>query len=146
MGAKLEIPNNDDNLIPVGNGMYNLKTKRLVPYNPKTVFTSKVATDYHENLDEPVFNGWSFSKWLNEIAENDTDKITLLWQVVACCVKTPRTADVMFCLIDDNVSRTGKSTFQALMTNLVGESNTGALRIDEFEKRFALARVYDKKN
>ena len=35
----------DINLIPVGNGIYNKTTKKLLPFSPDHVFTSKVATN-----------------------------------------------------------------------------------------------------
>lgn len=40
--------------------------------------------------------------------------------------------------------RTGKSTFQQLLTNLVGKQNTASLKIKEFESDFKLASAYGK--
>src|SRR5699024_4269080 len=39
----------DRYLIPVNNGIFNLKTKQLQSFDPKYVFTSKIDTDYIEN-------------------------------------------------------------------------------------------------
>ena len=39
----------DRYLIPVQNGVYNLKTKTLEPFNPRYIITSKIATAYNPN-------------------------------------------------------------------------------------------------
>ena len=48
----------------------------------------------------------------------------------------------MFFLSEDG--KTGKSTFQRLISNLVGSSNTSSLKIKEFESDFKLASAYGK--
>lgn len=131
------------NLVPVGNGIYNKDTKELMQFNPKYVFTSKVATNYSkENIQEPNFNGWNFTKWLDELADGSQEKRTLLWQLVASVIQNKRTSNVLFCLIDNGQGRTGKSTFEQLLMNLVGKGNYTALKLEEFDHPFLLAQAY----
>ena len=131
------------NLVPVGNGIYNKDTKELMQFNSKYVFTSKVATDYiKENIQEPNFNGWNFTKWLDELADGSKEKRTLLWQLVASVIQNKRTSNVLFCLIDNGQGRTGKSTFEQLLMNLVGKGNYTALKLEEFDHPFLLAQAY----
>lgn len=131
------------NLVPVGNGIYNKQTQELLPFSPKYVFTSKVSTPYiTETLSEPNFNGWSFSQWIEELSNGDENKTTLLWQMIASVIQNRRTSNVLFCLIDDGRGRTGKSTFETLLMNLVGKDNYTALKLEEFDHPFLLAQAY----
>lgn len=133
----------DINLIPVGNGIYNKTTKKLLPFSPDHVFTSKVAINYiNKDIPEPCFNGWKFSDWINELSNSDPNKTTLLWQMIASVIQNRRTSNVLFCLIDDGVGRTGKSTFETLLMNLVGKNNYTALKLEEFDHPFLLAQAY----
>ncbi len=133
----------DINLIPVGNGIYNKTTKKLLPFSPDHVFTSKVATNYiNKDISEPCFNSWKFSNWINELSNGDPNKTTLLWQMIASVIQNRRTSNVLFCLVDDGQGRTGKSTFETLLMNLVGKDNYTALKLEEFDHPFLLAQAY----
>ena len=115
----------------------------MLPFNPKYVFTSKVATKYVDNdIPEPTYNGWKFRKWIEELSNGDEDKTTLLWQMIASVIQNRRTSNVLFCLIDNGEGRTGKSTFEALLMNLVGKNNYTALKLEEFDHSFLLAQAY----
>lgn len=135
--------NKDKNLIPVGNGVFNKETNKLIKFSPDLVFTTKVATNYNEkNIAEPTFNNWSLSNWFKELADNDKHKEQLLWQLIATIVQNKANSNVLFCLIDNGQGRTGKSTFEQLLMNLVGKDNYTALKLAEFDNDFLLAQAY----
>lgn len=134
----------DKNLVPVGNGVFNRTTKELMPYSPSKVFTHKLLTNYKPNAVEPVFDGWSVSKWFKQIADGDHDKETLLWQIITAVVNPNLTTDVAVFLVDDQQGRTGKSTFERMLENLVGPGNYGSLKLKEFEQDFKLATATGK--
>lgn len=139
--AQRKRPSDDSNLIIVGNGVFNKKTKKLEPYNPRYIFTSKISTNYNPQAQEPDFKGWSLSNWFKDIAENDKDKETLLWQSLACAINPNLTPDVAIFLVDNGQGRTGKSTFERLLENLVGIDNHAPLKLKEFEEDFKLANA-----
>lgn len=139
--AQRKRPSDDSNLIIVGNGVFNKKTKKLEPYNPRYIFTSKISTNYNPQAQEPDFKGWSLSEWFKDIAENDKDKETLLWQSLACSINPNLTPDVAIFLVDNGQGRTGKSTFERLLENLVGIDNHAPLKLKEFEEDFKLANA-----
>ena len=139
--AQRKRPSDDSNLIIVGNGVFNKKTKKLEPYNPRYIFTSKISTNYNPQAQEPNFKGWSLSEWFKDIAENDKDKETLLWQSLACSINPNLTPDVAIFLVDNGQGRTGKSTFERLLENLVGIDNHAPLKLKEFEEDFKLANA-----
>lgn len=139
--AQRKRPSDDSNLIIVGNGVFNKKTKKLEPYNPRYIFTSKISTNYNPQAQEPDFKGWSLSEWFKDIAENDKDKEKLLWQSLACSINPNLTPDVAIFLVDNGQGRTGKSTFERLLENLVGIDNHAPLKLKEFEEDFKLANA-----
>lgn len=133
----------DKNLIVVNNGIYNRKTKRLEPFSEKHVFVNKVATNYIKNAEEPQFKDWNFSQWVNELADGDESKEKLLWQLFAVAINSNYTSEIAVFFLSEQ-GRTGKSTFQQLLINLVGKQNAASLKIKEFESDFKLASAYGK--
>ena len=96
---------------------------------------------FRSQAQEPNFKGWSLSSWFKDIAENDKDKETLLWQSLACSINPNLTPDVAIFLVDNGQGRTGKSTFERLLENLVGIDNHAPLKLKEFENDFKLANA-----
>ena len=80
MNAPLVKPLEDRYLIPVENGVYNLQTKQLEPFDPKYIITSKIATAYYPNASKPTF--WDVDNWLSSLACGDEEVVTLLWQIM----------------------------------------------------------------
>lgn len=139
--AKQVIKSRD--LVAVGNGVVDTSTNELKPYSPNLVFTSKVATEFHPEVEEPTFNGWKFSEWIEELAGGDPDKSTLIWQMIACVVRPNCTSNVMFLMVDTHgQGRTGKSTLEQLLENLVGDGNFASLKLEEFDNDFLLAQAF----
>lgn len=131
-------------LIPVNNGVFNQHTHQLEPFSPKYVFRHKIMTNYNPNATEPSFNGWSLSEWFQQIAGDDQEKLLLLWQTISAVVNPNLTTDVAIFLVDSGQGRTGKSTFERLLENLVGAGNFGSLKLKEFENDFKLASATGK--
>ena len=138
------IETRDRHLIPVKNGVYNQQTKKLEPFSPNYIFRHKIMTSYNEQATEPSFNGWTLSGWFDELADGDPDKLALLWQTFSAVVNPNLTTDVAIFLVDNGQGRTGKSTLERLLENLVGSGNYGALKLKEFEDDFKLSSATGK--
>lgn len=134
----------DPNLVVVGNGIFNRKEHKLIPFSPKYIFTSKVATNYNSKAIEPSFNGWNLTHWIKQLSAGDKNKERLLWQVFASVINPNLTKEVAIFLVDNGQGRTGKSTFEQLLENLVGTGNYGSLKLKEFEQDFKLASATGK--
>lgn len=131
-------------LVPVGNGVFNLRTKQLERYDGY-VFTSKVATDYVDHPTVPDLNGWRVDKWIaDDICDGRPDKQKLLWQAIYCVINPNDNKKGCLLMVDDNEGNTGKGTFQELLTQLVGKENRADLTLDQFENEFELASVANK--
>src|SRR5699024_7411942 len=129
-------------LIPVQNGVFNLKTKQLEPFTPDYVFTTKIETSYKENPINPIINGWDVETWLQSIASNDSEIVHLLWQVINDALNGNYSRKKAIFLVGDG--NNGKGTFQELITNLIGMKNIATLKVNQFEERFQLASLEGK--
>ncbi|MFJ7952196.1 phage/plasmid primase, P4 family [Lysinibacillus sp. NPDC096418] len=129
-------------LIPVKNGVFNLKTNTLGPFNANYVFTSKIATSYIENPVNPTMDGWDVESWLDSIACGDTEIVNLLWQVINDSLNGNYTRKKSIFLLGEG--NNGKGTFQELITNLIGVQNIATLKVNEFDERFKLSLLEGK--
>src|SRR5699024_12400539 len=92
----------------------------------------------------PVFNGWSQTKLFVARSHGVEDKLKLLWHVITASIDANISHESAIFLIDDGQGRTGKSTFENLIMNLVGKNNCGQLKLIEFEDDFKLDLVDSK--
>lgn len=130
--------------IPFRNGVYDMQQHKLTPFSPKHPFLYKLPFDYNPKATkEPEFGSkhWKLSKWINALSMSDgyfdENKNKLIWQILACALHLHSPAgDLAFWLIDNGHGRSGKGTFQELITSLAGASNVGSLKIAEFGHRF----------
>lgn len=136
-------PTNERYLIPVENGIWNLKQHRLMPFSPDYVFTTKITTSYRDNPVPPNIKGWTVDGWFNELACGDKEIINLLWEVINDCLNGNYTRKKAIFLFSE-LGNSGKGTFQELIRHLVGLNNVGALKVNEFDARFRLSGLVGK--
>lgn len=130
-------------LVPVQNGILDLKNKQLRPFNPKYVITSKIATAYKEPKSTPKDReGNTFDDWLSSIACGDSELITLFWQIILEAINPNYTRNKFAIFYGDG--NNGKGTFQRLLINLIGESNVSALKPAQFSDKFNLETLVGK--
>lgn len=141
MKAPLVKPLEDRYLIPVENGVYNLKTKQLEPFDPKYIITSKIATAYYPDAVKPTF--WDVDKWLSSLACGDEEVVTLLWQLMNEAINPNHTRQKIGILYGQS-GNNGKGTFQTLLINLIGRKNVSTLKPTEFNEKFKIAQLIGK--
>ena len=143
--GKRKLLTNNPNLYVLGNGIFDANQHKLLDYSPEFVFTSKIAVNYNPNAQEPKFDNWSFSKWINEdIAQGKKDKITLIWQTLKAVVNSNYSYHSAVFLLDDADGSAGKGTFEQLLENIAGENNYASIKLNEFEKDAILATIVNK--
>ena len=131
----------DRYLIPVQNGVYNLKTKTLEPFNPSYIITSKIATAYNPNAKKPPF--FDVDAWFNSLACSDDEIVTLLWQMINEAINPNYTRKKIGFLVGAS-GNNGKGTYQMLLVNLVGKKNVSTLKPNEFAEKFKTAQLIGK--
>ena len=141
--TKISRPLESANLVPVQNGILDLKNKELLPFNPKYVITSKIATAYKPPKFIPKDReGNTFDDWLSSIACGDSELITLFWQIILEAINPNYTRNKFAILYGDG--NNGKGTFQRLLINLIGESNVSALKPAQFSEKHNLETLVGK--
>ncbi|WP_414051092.1 phage/plasmid primase, P4 family [Macrococcus animalis] len=140
--APIKRKTNESHLIPVGNGVFNNRTKQLEPFTPDYIFTTKVNTPYFDNVKLPVIDGWDIESWIKSIANNDKEIEVLLWQVLNDSLNGNFTRKKALFLVGDG--NNGKGTFQELIISVVGYENVANLKVNEFEHKFKLSTLEGK--
>lgn len=141
MNAPIVNPLEDRYLIPVQNGIYNLQTKQLEPFDPSYIITSKIATAYKNNAVKPTF--WDVDKWLSSLACGDEEIVTLLWQLMNEAINPNHTRQKIGILYGQS-GNNGKGTFQTLLINLIGRKNVSTLKPNEFNEKFKVSQLIGK--
>lgn len=125
------------NLIAFRNGIYNLETGTLEPFNPNIIITNKIDYDYIEGAYSEITD-----KTLNKLACHDGSVRALLEEAIGYCFFRRNELRKMFILTGDR--QNGKSTFLSMIENLLGATNTSALDLKELGDRFKTAQLVGK--
>lgn len=125
------------NLIAFKNGIYNLETDTIEPFNPNIHITNLIDYDYVPNAYCEVTD-----KTLDKLACNDSSVRALLEEAIGYCFFRRNELRKLFILTGDR--QNGKSTFLTMIEHLLGKSNTSALDLKELGDRFKTAQLVGK--
>lgn len=129
-------------LIAVNNGIFDYKTKTLLPFTPEIVFTAKSAVNYNENAVNPVIHNdadgtdWDIESWMTDL-NDDPEIVTLLWEILSAIIR-PNVAWDKTAWFLSEVGNNGKGTLLTLMRNLCGERAWTSIPVADFGKDFHL--------
>ena len=132
----------DQDLIPVNNGIFDYKTKQLLPFDPKYIFTCKSHVDYVPNAINPVIHNpddatdWDIESWVAELTD-DPELTQLLWEMIGAVIR-PNVAWYKTTWLYSEKGNNGKGSLCELMRNLCGESAYASITIADFSKEFML--------
>ena len=132
----------DPNLIPVNNGVYMYKEKKLIDFNPGLVFMSKANIDYNpyaQNVhihNEADNTDWDVESWISEFF-SDKRMVELIWQVIGAAVRynVPWHRGVLFYSESGN---NGKGTICQLIRNIIGSSRSASIQMSDISKQYSL--------
>ena len=127
----------DANLIAFRNGIYNLETDEFEDFDPNKIVTNKIDHDYNPDASYPLLDAT-----LNKLACNDPDVRALLEEAVGYCFYRRNELRKSFILTGDK--KNGKSTYLAMVKELLGDDNTSALDLSELGDRFSVASLFGK--
>lgn len=129
-------------LIAVNNGIFDYKTKTLLPFTPEIVFTAKSAVNYNENAVNPVIHNdadgtdWDIESWMVDL-NDDPEIVALLWEILSAIIR-PNVAWDKTAWFLSEVGNNGKGTLLTLMRNLCGERAWTSISVADFGKDFHL--------
>lgn len=135
----------DRDLIAVNNGIFNYKTKTLMPFSPDHVFLSKSGVNYNPAAMNVVIHNdedgtdWDVETWMQELSD-DPAVVDLLWKVVGACVRPHVRWDKM-ALFHSVKGNNGKGTLLTLMRALIGQGNYSTITLRGFSDRFGRSEL-----
>lgn len=142
--AEIKTETKDIDLVPLQNGIFNYKTKELMPFSPEYVFRGKASTKYNSNAEEPEIDGWRPSKWIRELGGDTPDDFEkLMYQIIGACLR-PYISWNLAALFYNTSGRNGKGTVLSLIRGIIGEENAASIPISGFQEDFGLSQLLTK--
>jgi putative DNA primase/helicase len=119
------------------NGIYNVITKELTPFDPEIIITNKINYNYNPSAECEIVDN-TFRK----LACGDEDIVKLLEEAVGYTFYKRNELRKSFMLTGDK--KNGKSTFLAMLKELLGDDNTSALDLKDLGDRFSSSSLFNK--
>ncbi|MBD5402223.1 nucleoside triphosphatase [bacterium] len=123
-------------LIAVNNGVFDYKTKTLLPFSPDMFFTSKSGVDYNPNAANVVIHNpednsdWDLETWMASLSDNP-EIVNLLWELSGAIIR-PNVSWNKSAWLYSPVGNNGKGTLCVLMRNLCGEESCESINVKQF--------------
>ena len=111
---------NSQDCLCMDNGILYPKDNRLIPHTPDIINTIRLPYEFNPEARCPLWE-----KSLDEIFENDKNKIRVLQEFIGYCLTRETHFEKALMFIGDG--RNGKSTVLSVIESLVGEENCAAL-------------------
>ena len=137
----------DQDIIPVANGLFNYKTKELLPFSPDYVILTKSPINFNPNAQNVVIHNddgtdWDVESWMESLSD-DPQVIHSLWQIAGACLRPYVPWDCGAWFVGKSGAN-GKGTLLTMLRNLLGEDNIASVNLKEFTKEFGLEPLIGK--
>ena len=129
-------------LIAVNNGIFDFRTKTLMPFSPEYVFLSKSAVNYNPAASNPVIHNdedgtdWNVEDWVRELSD-DPEIVNLIWETMSAIVR-PHVHWDKSVWFYSTTGNNGKGTLCELMRQLCGPNSYASISLADFGKDFLL--------
>ncbi len=130
---------NESHLVPMENGIFNLRNGVLLPYQEDYLFNWRLPYPY-----EPKATCPKTEAWLNYVARGDED---LIWFLI-CWMSAVLTGryDLQKFLVIVGHGGTGKGTLFRLVTQLIGKENVWVTTMKRLEhNQYETSNLYGKR-
>lgn len=131
----------DRDLIAVNNGIFDYRTKTLMPFSPEYAFIAKSRVDYNPSAKNPVIRNddgtfWDVESWVDSLTD-DPELRQLLWQIIGAVIRPNVNWDkapIFYAKKGNN----GKGTLCVLLRNLCGPGTYTSIPLSNMGKEFML--------
>lgn len=127
----------DAQFICFKNGILNIDNGELLPFSPDYIVTNKIDYNYNANAYNELVDNT-----LNKLACNDEQIRALLEEMTGYTFYRRNELRKSFILTGDKSN--GKSTFIAMLQQMLGEDNYTSLDLKELSDRFKPAELFGK--
>jgi putative DNA primase/helicase len=117
--------NKDLDIIPVENGLLNIRSLELFEFTPKKIFFAKIPVTYNPNIDCPLIK-----KFIEDICGDIQDVETIQQFIGSCLVREQRWEKMLMCI---GGGRNGKSKLAELVKTFLGGKSVTGLQPSSFE-------------
>jgi len=125
-------------IIPVKNGLLNLKTKKLSCFNKNIAFFNKLSMNY-----KPKAKCETIKQFIKEITKNEED-VQVIQELFGYCLIKDYKYEKAFMFYGSH-GRNGKSKLLELLKRLVGVENTASISLEDLEKdSFSMSELHNK--
>ena len=123
--------------IPVENGVLNIITGEITPFNPKKIFFNKLPIKYNPTKECP-----SILKFFSGVLKNDSD-IPILEELFGYCLLKDYRIQKAFMFNGSGAN--GKGRLLELLKRFLGPENCVNIPLQDFEKdNFAISQLHGK--
>lgn len=135
----------DKDLIPVNNGIFDYRSKQLLPFSPDYIYLNKSPVDYKPgatniNIHNPDDNtDWDTESWFQSLSD-DPEIVKLLWEITGAIIR-PHVSWNKTALLYSTIGNNGKGTLCELWRHLAGPSSCEAIQFKEFRDRFTKEKL-----
>lgn len=133
----IDIPNIDDSLIAVNNGVFNLNSDELIPYDDRMFFTRKSPVNFIKGASCP-----QFLSALREIVCRDEKLLMCIQEIFGYTLINNTKGERAFYFI--GVGSNGKSFIAEILTNMVGFTNVSNIPLSRFSEKFGTEGLINK--
>lgn len=129
-------------LIAVNNGIFDYKSKQLLPFTPDLIFLSKSHVNYNPNATNVTLHNtedntdWDIESWMNDLSD-DPEITNLLWEILGAIIR-PNVRWDKSAWFYSETGNNGKGTLCELMRNLCGAGAYASIPLADFGKDFLL--------
>lgn len=136
---EIDFDDQNANLIAFRNGIYDLNTDTLQPFNPNIVITNRIPWDYN-----PAAYSKLADETLNNIACNDEQVRKILEECVGACFYRSNTLGGGKAFILTGEGSNGKSTFIEIIQSILGRKNYSVLDFKNLDDKFSTIMLFGK--
>lgn len=138
----------DKDLVPVNNGIFNYRTKELLPFSPEFVFVYKITVDFNPHAENPIIENidgtfWDIESWILEMFPNNPNTADVVWHIIGAIIR-PGVSWNKAAFLYSKKGNNGKGTICKLMRRLIGERSCVSIQMSDMGKNFILEQLIAK--
>jgi putative DNA primase/helicase len=131
------------NCINFKNGILNLDTFQIEPHDKQFFITQRLENEFYPHiLNDYQDKLANWMRFLNDIFDEDQERIRLLQEVFGYCLTTDTKLEKAFIL--KGSGRNGKTTVIRTLENIIGHQNVANVSFSNLIKDFSRASLYNK--
>ncbi|MDK9870463.1 MAG: phage/plasmid primase, P4 family [Staphylococcus equorum] len=124
-------------LIPVKNGVYNIKENELISHTPDLIFTARFNVNYDADAKSEIV-----SETLFTIADEDTEIVEMFTQIFGYLLYKENFIGKSFLFVGSGGN--GKSLLLRMMQAMVGTENTSSVSLQALSEQFNVSSLHHK--